>query len=149
MGLNTDRLARLLESAGFRVVARPGRFREEVNLEVWLGETRVAVIKAFAGRPPHVAPWAEVFNVHPGVVGRPEEEAIYRAVAEAVPCGATVFVEYASDRETSTSLMRGVEPRGTRLGALLESLGLRVVRDWYFPEGWLEGLPKLQAEKVC
>jgi hypothetical protein len=31
---------------------------------------------------------------------------------------------------------------------LLTLCGFRVVKDWYFPEGWLEGGMKLQAEKV-
>jgi len=152
-GLNTDkpiatRLTEIAKTRGFDALVKPGRFREESNVELLTGNRLIAVVKVFEGRPPY-HPWLEVFNIDPAVTRTELELALLRSVAEAAPCGATVYVEYVQDRETRTELAKGVDPSSTRLGRLLGSLGLRVVRDWYYPEGWLEGSPKLQSEKTC
>ncbi len=56
-------------------------------------------------------------------------------------------MEYYEDRQTLRELKEGKPPEETRLGKKLKALGYRYLRDWYYPEGWMEGGYKLQAEK--
>ncbi len=48
-------------------------------------------------------------------------------------------------KETSEGLKKGFPPPLTPLGYELWKCGFRWFKDWYFPEGWLEGSMKLQA----
>jgi len=48
-------------------------------------------------------------------------------------------------RETSRGLNCGVPPIATPLGYLLFKTGHLKVKDWYFPEGGNEGMPKLEG----
>jgi hypothetical protein len=41
----------------------------------------------------------------------------------------------------------GVPPHLTRLGFILLENGFTWFKDWYYPEGFMGGNPKLQAEK--
>ena len=45
------------------------------------------------------------------------------------------------------ALELSVPPHLTRLGYLLLKNGFTWLKDWYFPEGFREGAPKLQGEK--
>ena len=126
-----------------------GRFIEEVNVDLHYRGRRIATLKIFFGRKPYYGPWVEVFDVEADLYGSPIEGEIYRAISTHVPCGTIVYVEYVNDAATRSQLVRGVEPSQSRLGRALREAGMRVVRDWYFPEGWLEGAPKLQAVKDC
>ncbi|ACB39374.1 DUF1122 family protein [Pyrobaculum neutrophilum] len=123
-----------------------GRFAEEVNAVVMRGGEVVAYAKIFFGRPPYYGPWAELFNLR--VLGTPVEAELYRLFARYMEAGDLLYVEYLDDRETARQLAAGVPPAETRMGRHLESCGFRVVRDWYHPEGWLEGTPKLQAVRL-
>jgi hypothetical protein len=134
--------------APLEAVFKRGRFKEEFNVEVKLGSVHLCHIKIFTGRPPYYKPWAEVFNMSPRFVGGPWEEHVYCVLHRFMEPGDTLYVEYVDDPDTFAALRRGVPPRETRLGRLLTLCGFRVVKDWYFPEGWLEGGMKLQAEKV-
>ncbi|HAV39561.1 MAG TPA: DUF1122 domain-containing protein, partial [Aquificaceae bacterium] len=58
-----------------------------------------------------------------------------------------VFVEYYEDKQTLEELKAGKPPEETRLGSKLKALGYTYLRDWYYPEGWMEGGYKLQAER--
>lgn len=129
----------------FAARARRGRFREETNFELYLGGRLVGVVKAFAGRPPYYGPWVEVFNLDPRLVGTDLERHLFCVLYRHMESGEVLYVEYIHDGETYFQLQRGVLPGRTRLGAVLEACGFEVVKDWYFPEGWLEGGPKLQA----
>ena len=124
-----------------------GRFPDELNVELNVGGERFCRVKIFRGRPPHYGAWAEVFHINPALIGTQWEERLYRLLYEAMDPGDVLYVEYVDDPETYKALYRGVPPQETRLGRLLTKCGFRVVKDWYFPEGWLEGGPKLQAEK--
>jgi len=134
--------------APLEAVFKRGRFKEEFNVEVKLGSAHLCHIKVFTGRPPFYRPWAEVFNLSTSFVGSPWEEHIYCVLHRFMESGDTLYVEYVDDPDTLAALRRGVPPHETRLGSLLRRCGFRVVKDWYFPEGWLEGGMKLQAEKV-
>ena len=134
--------------APLEAVFKRGRFKEEFNVEVKLGGVHLCHIKIFTGRPPYYKPWAEVFNLSPRFVGGPWEGHVYCVLHRFMEPGDTLYVEYVDDPDTFAALRRGVPPSETRLGRLLTLCGFRVVKDWYFPEGWLEGGMKLQAEKV-
>jgi hypothetical protein len=145
-----------------KIVKKKGRFREEANYELYLGSEagiRLLVLKCFAGRPPHYARWIEVFSVLPEIdmgrgkipfAGSELEALLLGLLAEELEGGESLFVEYTYDPETSKLLKLGAHPVVTRLGFLLFQLGFTWFKDWYFPEGFMEGSPKLQCEKpVC
>lgn len=140
--------------------ASRGRFKEEVNIDLAIsagaGEEPLLSMKVFQGRPPHYRPWIEVFNIRPEVrvgdvilryFGSAVEDAVLGKVADALEAGEWVFVEYYRDGETLKALERGVPPPATRLGLKLLKLGFTWFKDWYYPEGFMEGGPKLQAGK--
>ncbi len=143
------------------VEEKPGRFKEEVNLELHLqrcgDRARLLVVKYFRGRPPYYGRWAEVF----AVVGRAElcghyfrfagsnlERELLRSLAETLSGGDLLYVEYLYDPETARALRLGIPPALTRLGFELLQLGFTRLKDWYYPEGFMEGGPKLQGERI-
>ena len=141
---------------GVRVVEKPGRFPEERNYEYYLRDQRIAVVKAFYGRPPYYRMWAEVFAVAKRVgrgcmaapfAGSIYEDTLYTCIAGWLEPGGWLYVEYLYDESTMRLLEKGVPPVLTRLGFMLYMKGFRWFKDWYYPEGFMEGGPKLQAEK--
>lgn len=143
-----------------RVAKKRGRFKEEATFELYLGSeatgARLLVLKCFAGRPPYYAKWIEVFAVQPEVeleglrvafAGSDLESLLLSLLAEELGGGEALFVEYTYDAETEHLLKLGAPPVVTRLGFLLFRLGFTWFKDWYFPEGFMEGDPKLQSEK--
>ncbi len=140
---------------------RQGRFAEEINADVVIekGACREDLLhmKIFTGRPPYYRPWIEVFGIapEPRICGKtikyfdsPVEDVVLKTVADALEGGERLFVEYYRDVETMKALELGVPPPATRLGHKLFVLGFTWFKDWYFPEGFMEGGPKLQAEKA-
>ncbi|NPA32400.1 MAG: DUF1122 domain-containing protein [Aquificae bacterium] len=122
-----------------------GRFAEEFNLHLRLSGRPLLVVKAFLGRRPHWRPWAEVMCVADGDFWSSEEERkIYDLLSEVFE---TLFVEYYNDKATARELSRGVPPALSRLGYELLRRGYTYFRDWYIPEGLMEGGHKLQAQK--
>jgi len=115
--------------------------KEEFKVELKLGGSHLCHIKIFTGRPPHYGPWAEVFNLSPDFVGPVGAPRLLRLTQ-------IHGAEYIEDGETFNALRRGISPEETWLGRLLTRCGFCIIKDWYFPEGWLEGGMKLQAEKV-
>lgn len=138
---------------------RGGRFREEYNALVVLESTgspeELFDLKVFTGRPPYYRPWVEVFNIRGsfgpndarGFYAGRVEDALLDLLSEALEPGERLYIEYYSDWETTRALELGVPPAATRLGYKLFVRGFTHLRDWYFPEGFMEGGPKLQAEK--
>ncbi len=121
-----------------------GRFAEEENISVGKDGRRLLFIKAFYGRRPYWKEWVELFHIEPEFFGSPLEDELYHILAKYFR---RVFVEYYEDTQTLRELKAGKEPQETRLGSKLRALGYRSFRDWYYPEGWMEGGYKLQAEK--
>lgn len=124
-----------------------GRFPEESDAVVCAGTDPrpVAHVKYFAGRPAaHVRPWLEA------VVPDREDEAflaeIVAALADLLPAGSHLMVGYGDD-ETEYGLKRGYPPPATPVGSALLAAGCTWFKDWYYPEGWLEGGFKLQGNK--
>ncbi|MFB6491023.1 MAG: DUF1122 family protein [Thermoproteus sp. AZ2] len=133
---------------GFKAAVKKGRFLEEYNLEIYLSDRRVASAKAFLGRRPYYSPWLELFAVDPSFFGSEAERELYCLLSEYMDPGDILYVEYINDTESRAQLYRGVPPEESRLGRALTACGFRIYRDWYFPEGGLEGGPKLQAVKA-
>lgn len=122
-----------------------GRFPEERDAVVLAGELPVAHVKHFAGRPAaHVRPWLEA------VVPDRGDEAflaeVVAALAYLLPAGSHLMVGYGDD-ETERGLKRGFPPAATPVGSALFAAGCTWFKDWYYPEGWLEGGFKLQGNK--
>ncbi len=127
-------------------VAR-GRFPEESDAVVYAGAGTqpAAHVKFFAGRPAaHVRPWLEA------IVPDREDEAflaeIVATLADLLPAGSHLMVGYGDD-ETERGLKRGYPPPATPVGSALLAAGCTWFKDWYYPEGWLEGGFKLQGNK--
>ncbi|MFN3871326.1 MAG: DUF1122 family protein, partial [Aquificaceae bacterium] len=119
-----------------------GRFIEEENITLEKEGKRLLYIKAFYGRRPYWKEWVELFNIEPEFFGSTWEKELYGIISKYFR---RVFVEYYEDKETLLELKRGKPPEETRLGSILKSLGYTYFKDWYYPEGWMEGGYKLQA----
>ncbi|MGC8994535.1 MAG: DUF1122 family protein [Pyrobaculum sp.] len=134
--------------APLRALFKKGRFKEEYNAELYIGEDLLCHVKIFTGRPPYYGPWAEVFNINPRYVATEWERHVYCVFHRHMEPGDVLYAEYVDDLQTFQALQRGEPPEATRLGRLLIHCGYRIVKNWYHPEGWLEGGMKLQAVKV-
>ncbi|RMH05620.1 MAG: DUF1122 domain-containing protein [Aquificota bacterium] len=133
-----------LKSSFYVPKVERGRFAEEENVILEKEGKKLLVIKAFYGRKPYWREWAELFHIDPSFFGSSEEDELYRLLSKYFR---RLFVEYYEDRQTLRELKEGKPPEETRLGKKLKALGYRYLRDWYYPEGWMEGGYKLQAEK--
>jgi len=121
-----------------------GRFVEEENITLAKDGERLMYIKAFYGRKPYWKEWVELFHIDPSFFGSNFEDKLYQIISKYFR---RVFVEYYEDKQTLEELKSGKPAEETRLGSKLKALGYKYFRDWYYPEGWMEGGYKLQAER--
>ncbi|HCO39717.1 MAG: DUF1122 family protein [Aquificota bacterium] len=121
-----------------------GRFIEEENITLTKDGKRLMYIKAFYGRKPYWKEWIELFHIDPAFFSSELEDKLYGIISKYFR---RVFVEYYEDKQTLEELKAGKPPEETRLGSKLKALGYTYLRDWYYPEGWMEGGYKLQAER--
>ncbi|MEJ5186810.1 MAG: DUF1122 family protein [Candidatus Geothermincolales bacterium] len=75
---------------------------------------------------------------------------VFLSLKDLIGPGGSFHVVYGAEphpffRETERGLKLGFPPFLTPLGKVLWECGFRWFKDWYFPEGWLEGSMKLQA----
>ena len=156
-------LERGLQVEAFRVkgYSNRGRFPEEVNITLTLepkgSRLFLANLKVFCGRPPFYRPWVELYNIERELrVGREEvlvfagstlEDTVITLLSSHIGPAQPLFVEYIYDPETTRELDYGVPVAATRLGELLLRKGFTWFKLWYYPEGFMEGAPKIQAEK--
>ncbi|MEM0093494.1 MAG: DUF1122 family protein [Thermofilum sp.] len=149
-------LRALAERHRLGLVEKPGRFREEGNFELWLHGKRLLVAKCFSGRPPYYRQWAEIFAVLPRVeaeegsfvfAGSALESELVGELAGGLEGGDALYFEYGYDPETEALLRLGLPPHVTRLGFTLFQFGFTFLKDFYFPEGFMEGGAKLRGEK--
>jgi hypothetical protein len=139
---------------------KAGRFRREFDLDVCLREgaeeEHLLFLKAFTGWMPDYRPWVELFGIRFSLpLGKQQiefadsaiETELLSLVADFLEPASHIFVEYYGDDETRRALEAGVPPAATRLGHKLFQLDFTWFKDWYFPEGFLEGGQKLQAQR--
>ncbi|MEM3832067.1 MAG: DUF1122 family protein [Thermoprotei archaeon] len=137
-----------------------GRFSEEMNLDFYLKkhdqEAFLLSVKVFHGRKPYYRPWIEVFNINNEPKINNEkivyfnsnlENTMLLTFSHMLENGESIYVEYYSDIETKKQLDLDFPPAVSRLGYKLFALGFSWFKNWYFPEGFMEGNVKLQAEK--
>jgi hypothetical protein len=137
-----------------------GRFLEEENLDICIKreklEKHLLYIKIFHGRKPYYKPWIEFFGINTQInlggriinyFGSIFEYKLLSLFSKFLNKGEKIFIEYYGDEETRKQLEAGFPPAITRLGYKLFKLGFTWFKDWYFPEGFMEGEQKLQAEK--
>jgi hypothetical protein len=137
-----------------------GRFREEQNMELHYGNrvqgSYLLYAKVFHGRPPEYSPWLELFNINQTLCvdglevsyfDSQFEDRILQIFSENLGPGTKMFVEYCNDLETKNQLEIGFPVVLSRLGNKMFKCGFTWFKDWYFPEGYLEGNQKLQGEK--
>lgn len=124
---------------------RRGRFPEERRFGLGLRGEGAPLLEgiAFDGRDP-IRPWME-FDCRPGPLAPVEREELFRLLGRAVGPGGHLSVKYEPHPESAMALAAGVPPPATPLGLLLWTAGCRWFKDWYYPEGWLEGDAKLQG----
>ena len=132
------------------LVSQPkrGRFAQEFNVDVFLLEGSkkkvLCHLKVFEGRGPY-REWVEVFGLRKEIFNTPLEEIILDSVC---PHTGRLFVEYFEDKETARELSLGIPVALSRLGFEIAKRGFSWFKDWYFPEGLMEGGHKIQAEKA-
>lgn len=139
--------------------ATPGRFPEEERLAIYLtaaeDTARVLDATVYHGWKWY-GPWAELTRIAARIdvgerdiayYGSPIEDRILSLFADAIEPPGHLFVSYDGDGETARALNGGVPPPATRLGFKLFQRGFTWFKDWYYPEGWMEGGQKVQAEK--
>ncbi|MEM3407493.1 MAG: DUF1122 family protein [Nitrososphaerota archaeon] len=137
-----------------------GRFLEEENLDLYIKreklENHLLYVKVFYGRKPYYKPWIEIFGINAQINLGEEiinyfdsifEYELLSFFSNFLDKGGKIFIEYYADEETRKQLAAGFPPSVTRLGYKLFNLGFTYFKDWYFPEGFMEGEQKLQAEK--
>ncbi|WP_309492585.1 DUF1122 family protein [Candidatus Hecatella orcuttiae] len=81
---------------------------------------------------------------------------LFKLLGSLIPLGGSLMVAYEMfwgksqvHRETSLALKQGIPPLLTPLGYLLFQADCWIgIKDWYWPEGGMEGPPKLQGFKA-
>jgi hypothetical protein len=127
--------------------ARRGRFPEELDAVVRVGdgESPAIRLKYFGGRrSAGVLPWIEASLARDGDEAYRAE--LVAALAALLPPGGYLMIAYGDD-ETERGLKRRFPPAVTPLGKALLDAGCTWFKDWYYPEGWMEGGMKLQGNK--
>jgi len=158
-----DDLQEGISRDGYTIYARKisqGRFREELNFELHyrydMHEALLLNAKIFLGRAPDYLPWAELFGIEETLKTDPGHETYFGSTLEGLVLdifskdlgpGTSLFVEYYADGETREELHLDLPVVLTRLGHKMWELGFTWFKDWYFPEGYLEGNQKLQGQK--
>ncbi len=158
-----ERLTDGIQFDGVRMFGKrlkKGRFEKEFDIDVYLRkggeEEHLLFLKGFDGWMPDYRPWVELFGIQSSVaIGKERiefadsviEAELLSLVAGFLGPGSHIFVEYYGDDETRLALEMSVPPAATRLGNELLKLDFTWFKDWYFPEGFLEGGQKLQAQK--
>jgi hypothetical protein len=146
---------------------KKGRTERETYFNAFLSRdgdlSLVPVIQGlfFVGRGDYIKAWIE-FRYAPrvefpeGVFVDLEELGLsgelFSILSEMIPPGGSMMVIYGAEPHplstyTEKGLKRSFPPATTPLGYYLWKNGFRWYKDWYFPEGWMEGAMKLQATR--
>ncbi|MEM2934698.1 MAG: DUF1122 family protein [Methanocellales archaeon] len=140
---------------------KKGRFPEESKFTLFLRDREnqisreaVATGRFFLGRE-LIKPWMEINYREKVKIKENTIElsktglniALFQILSELIPPGGHMMVKYLDHLTTAKALSIGIPPIATPIGYLLWKSGFRWFKDWYFPEGGMEGEPKLQANK--
>lgn len=148
---------------GFQLMER-GRYVDERNFALHLRRDDGAVSvkpvvfgKYFAGRQPWLKDWFDVYYLSTATfqdgaavdLGQGLDLELFELIYDCLEPGGKIFVAYTvgPHEKTEQALTRGFPAAATPLGHLLWRAGFRWFKNWYFPEGWREGGPKIQANK--
>ncbi|MFO7967398.1 MAG: DUF1122 family protein [Archaeoglobaceae archaeon] len=137
-----------------------GRSGNEIRFELFLvdeddvSEEPVVYGRYFAGES-YYRPWLEIHyketvNFGSRSLSLMEEgldEGLFKQLSELLPPASHIMVFYSNYPETEKALSFGVPPPATYIGYLLFQAGCTWFKDWYFPEGFMEGGVKLQGNK--
>ncbi len=136
-----------------------GRFDEEKNVDIFVKwrnvEFKLLVAKIFFGRG-YYKPWVELFGISSELnfgnqifqyFDSDVENRILDLFSRSLGPGENIYVEYEQDKETLYIQQHGLAMPISRLGYKLFKIGFTWFKDWYFPEGYMEGGRKLQGEK--
>ncbi len=134
----------------------PEARRFSLALEDSKGRVSGSVVEGryFAGRGKWIKPWVEIdYRTSASFAGEEKEltdeliAGIFEVLSGLVPPGGHIMVKYGEHEKTARALALNVPPPATPIGYLLWRAGFRWFKDWYFPEGWMEGDTKLQGNK--
>ncbi len=133
-----------------------GAWRFTLSLKDKGGKTSTPIIRGryFEGRGRWIRPWLEVDYTPFAKIGGSEVDLsegldieLFNSLSSILPPGGSIMVKYGEHLDTARPLSLNVPPAATPLGYLLWRAGFRWFKDWYFPEGWMEGEQKLQGNK--
>jgi hypothetical protein len=146
---------------------KKGRTERETYFNIYLRLADKSSIRPiiqglyFMGRGDYIKAWVE-FRYMPqaefaggGSVDLEKEGltgGLFSILGKVVPPGGSMMVIYGAEAhplmvDTESGLKRSYPPAVTPLGYHLWNNGFRWFKDWYFPEGWMEGGMKLQATR--
>ena len=127
-----------------------GRFKEESNYIVNLNGERLCVMKVFRGRG-YYKPWIELYSFTKVWERLKQDRRLLKSFFKFFSCvldeGESLFIEYYHDPELTRELERSIDVGDTFLGKILSEVGFKKFRDWYIPEGMMEGGQKFEAWK--
>lgn len=169
-GINSLNTLNYRKLGDFKLVLeniKKGRFKGEYLFELYLtyedfkplsfSSTPVIRGRFFRGEG-YYRPWLEVYFYKRAEVKIDSEivevnlaggldEVLFGCLSDVLPPASHLMVFYGDDEETQRELTRGVPPPVSYLGFLMFKAGFTWFKDWYFPEGYLEGGVKLQGNK--
>lgn len=133
-------------SISFRILGR-GRFREEYNYEVLLNGRRLCYMKVFHGRG-YYRPWIELYSFTDQWELLKNDNELCKRFFKIFYCvlgeGNSLYIEYIHDDEL-VKILEKMDARDTWLGNILLEVGFNRFRDWYIPEGFMEGGQKIEV----
>lgn len=124
---------------------RETHIRELKKFTIYVNAKELGTAYYFMGRG-FYSPWLEI-DYSPWLRREGIEDQFFLFIYYFLPPGGKVFVTYLRDKETRDMLYKGFHPAETPLGFSLLKAGFTWFKDWYYPEGGNEGLPKIQANK--
>ena len=121
------------------------QIKELKRFRLYVNGKEVGISFYFSGRD-YYSPWLEI-DYSPWLRDEGIEDQFFLFIYNFLPSGSRLFVTYWKDKETREMLYKGFHPAETPLGFSLLKAGFTWFKDWYYPEGGNEGVPKIQANK--
>ncbi len=149
-----------LNGYSYLVKTFEGRSGSEIRFNLFLADgddvSRKPVVygRYFAGEG-YYRPWLEIHYNETVNFGSRKlslmesglDEEMFKQLSDLLPSASHIMVFYSNYPETEKALNLDVPPPATYIGYLLFIAGCAWFKDWYFPEGFMEGGVKLQGNK--